>query len=111
MFKLMGKKYLKFYAEKNSLSKPVYLFLLASKCYLLLICSLFSDYRTTQNPDLDLTTKIHNASVYTKSLCHITDIMSGPVLQSLESRLERNKNRIESLKREKEELLKQLENT
>ena len=68
-------------------------------------------YRTTQNRDLDLTTKIHNASVYTKSLCHVTDIMSGPVLQSLESRLERNKNRIESLKKEKEELLMQLEKT
>lgn len=67
--------------------------------------------RTTQNTDLDLTTKIHNASVYTKSLCHVTDIMSGPVLQSLESRLERNKNRIESLKKEKEELLMQLEKT
>ena len=71
----------------------------------------FHIFRTTGNKDLDLTTKIHNASVYTKSLCHITDIMSGPVLQSLESRLERNRNRIESLQREKEELLMQLKET
>ncbi|XP_060559396.1 lys-63-specific deubiquitinase BRCC36-like [Ruditapes philippinarum] len=67
--------------------------------------------RAAENKDLDLITKVHNASVYTKSLCHVIDVMNGPVLQTLENRLERNKNRIQALEKEKEDLLKILEET
>ncbi|KAL4239626.1 BRCA1 BRCA2-containing complex [Mactra antiquata] len=65
-------------------------------------------YRAMENKDFDLISKIHNASVFTKSLCHVIDVMNGPVLQTLENRLERNKNRIRMLEREREELLKVL---
>lgn len=64
--------------------------------------------KATRNKDLDLVTKIHNASVFTKSLCHVIDVLNGPVLQTLEGRLQRNMNRILELKKEKEELLKML---
>ncbi|XP_064615336.1 lys-63-specific deubiquitinase BRCC36-like [Liolophura sinensis] len=61
-----------------------------------------------QNKDLDLMTCIHNAAVYTKSLSHIMDVMTGPLIQSLENRLERNKVRINELERRKEEMLEEL---
>lgn len=64
-----------------------------------------------ENKDFDLISKIHNASVFTKSLCHVIDVMNGPVLQTLENRLERNKNRIKTLEEEKEELLKILKDS
>ncbi|KAL3876370.1 hypothetical protein ACJMK2_034222 [Sinanodonta woodiana] len=67
--------------------------------------------RTIDYKDADLLTKLHNASVYTKSLCHIMDVMNGPLLQALENRLESNKQRIEFLEKEKEKLKKQLESS
>lgn len=47
-------------------------------------------------------------SVYTKSLSHIMDVMTGPLIQSLENRLERNKVRINELERRKGEMLEEL---
>ncbi|WAR03656.1 BRCC3-like protein [Mya arenaria] len=64
--------------------------------------------KTTENKDLDLITKIHNASVFTKSLCHVIDVLNGPVLQMMENRLEHNQNRIRSLQEEKQQLLQYL---
>ncbi|KAL5004643.1 hypothetical protein ScPMuIL_018099 [Solemya velum] len=68
-------------------------------------------HRTTQHRDLDLITKIHNASVYNKSLCQIMEVMSAPLIQSLQDRLERNKIRMEALQTEKQELLQKLKDT
>lgn len=67
--------------------------------------------RTLDSKDLDLLTKIHNASVYTKSLCHLIDVLNGPLLQTLENRLQQNQNRIRTLEQEKQELLNFLQET
>lgn len=56
----------------------------------------------------DLLTRIHNASVYTKSLCHVMEVVSGPLVHNLECRLQANKQRIQQLNKEKEELIKKL---
>lgn len=47
-------------------------------------------------------------SVYTKSLCHITEVMSGPLIQALENRLETNRSRIQTLQARKLDIEKQL---
>ncbi|XP_077987760.1 lys-63-specific deubiquitinase BRCC36-like [Glandiceps talaboti] len=65
--------------------------------------------KTLENENLDLLTRTHNGAVYTKSLSHIMEVLTGPLLQSLESRLQRNEMKIEALQKEKEELLKELE--
>ncbi|XP_015282009.1 PREDICTED: lys-63-specific deubiquitinase BRCC36 [Gekko japonicus] len=57
---------------------------------------------------LDSITKIHNGSVFTKNLCSQMSAISGPLLQWLEDRLEQNKQRMQELQREKEELLEEL---
>ncbi|KAH3869384.1 lys-63-specific deubiquitinase BRCC36-like [Dreissena polymorpha] len=64
--------------------------------------------KTTQNKDMDLITRLHNASVYTKSVCHVIDLLSGPVLQVLENRLKLNQERIKALQQEKKQLLESL---
>lgn len=50
-------------------------------------------------------------SVYNKSLCQIMEVMSAPLIQSLQDRLERNKIRMEALQTEKQELLQKLKDT
>ncbi|NXG10115.1 BRCC3 deubiquitinase, partial [Sakesphorus luctuosus] len=57
---------------------------------------------------LDSVTKIHNGSVFTKNLCSQMSAISGPLLQWLEDRLEQNKQRVQELQREKEQLLEEL---
>ena len=57
---------------------------------------------------MDLITRLHNASVYTKSVCHVIDLLSGPVLQVLENRLKLNQERIKALQQEKKQLLESL---
>ncbi|XP_074963047.1 lys-63-specific deubiquitinase BRCC36 isoform X2 [Phalacrocorax aristotelis] len=57
---------------------------------------------------LDSVTKIHNGSVFTKNLCSQMSAISGPLLQWLEDRLEQNKQRVQDLQQEKEQLLEQL---
>ncbi|TRZ03956.1 hypothetical protein DNTS_026568 [Danionella cerebrum] len=57
---------------------------------------------------LDPVTKIHNGSVFTKNLCSQMSAISGPLLQWLEDRLEQNKQSIEKLQKEKEELMQEL---
>ena len=49
------------------------------------------------------------SAVYTKSLCHLMDVMSGPLMQCLENRLERNQRKMEALQLKKEALLKELD--
>ncbi|NWR65967.1 BRCC3 deubiquitinase, partial [Bucorvus abyssinicus] len=57
---------------------------------------------------LDSITKIHNGSVFTKNLCSQMSAISGPLLQWLEDRLEQNKQRVQELQQEKEQLLEEL---
>ncbi|CAM9393940.1 unnamed protein product [Bubo scandiacus] len=57
---------------------------------------------------LDSVTKIHNGSVFTKNLCSQMSAISGPLLQWLEDRLEQNKQRVQELQHEKEQLLEEL---
>ncbi|PVD18887.1 hypothetical protein C0Q70_21444 [Pomacea canaliculata] len=57
----------------------------------------------------DLITHIHNSSVFTKSLCHVMEVLSGPLINTLENRLEINRVRCQQLEKHKEVLLKKLE--
>jgi len=56
----------------------------------------------------DLLTRLHNSSVYSKSLCHVVEVVSGPLLHSLEQRLHHNKQRTSHLQDEKESLTKRI---
>nr|XP_020043696.1 lys-63-specific deubiquitinase BRCC36 [Castor canadensis] len=57
---------------------------------------------------LDSVTKIHNGSVFTKNLCNQISVVSGPLLQWLEDRLEQNQQHLQVLQREKEDLMEKL---
>ncbi|XP_013784932.1 lys-63-specific deubiquitinase BRCC36-like isoform X1 [Limulus polyphemus] len=63
---------------------------------------------THQISDLDLLTRLHNGAVYTKSLCHIAEVVGGPLLQVLESRLSENKRKMMLLQKEREQLEQEL---
>ncbi|XP_033121081.1 lys-63-specific deubiquitinase BRCC36-like isoform X2 [Anneissia japonica] len=66
-------------------------------------------YNQAQLPESsDLITDIHNSAVFTKSVCHQLEVLTGPLMQCLYSRLEKNHNKLESLQREKEKLLQVL---
>jgi len=52
----------------------------------------------------DLLTRMHNASVFTKSLCHVMEVVSGPLLHNLEQRLLANQIRTNFLQDEKTRL-------
>ncbi|GFR94449.1 Lys-63-specific deubiquitinase BRCC36 [Elysia marginata] len=56
----------------------------------------------------DLLTRVHNASVYTKSVCHVMEMVSGPLVHNLECRLVANQQRIQELKQEKAQLQEKL---
>ncbi|XP_005091457.1 lys-63-specific deubiquitinase BRCC36 isoform X2 [Aplysia californica] len=60
--------------------------------------------RVSDPADQDLLTRVHNASVFTKSLCHVMEVVSGPLLHSLEQRLQANKQRTAHLQEEKAQL-------
>lgn len=45
-------------------------------------------------------------AVFTKSLCHIMEVMHGPLIQSLESRLEQNNAKIAELEKRQAEIQK-----
>ncbi|XP_071956726.1 lys-63-specific deubiquitinase BRCC36-like [Antedon mediterranea] len=51
---------------------------------------------------------VHNSAVFTKSVCHQLEVLTGPLMQCLQSRLEKNKHILESLNKEKESILQQL---
>ncbi|CAI5793670.1 Lys-63-specific deubiquitinase [Podarcis lilfordi] len=57
---------------------------------------------------LDPITKIHNGAVFTKKLCSQMSVISGPLMQWLEDRLKKNKERVQELQQEKEKLLEEL---
>ncbi|XP_029650271.1 lys-63-specific deubiquitinase BRCC36 [Octopus sinensis] len=62
-----------------------------------------------QNSDMDLITKLHNASVYSCSLALIMEVLMGPLMQTLEARHERNLLRIQELTQKRRQLLNQIE--
>ena len=45
-----------------------------------------------------------SVAVYSKSLCHILEVLSGPLAQSLQSRLEQNKRDLADLQKLKHSL-------
>ncbi|XP_046852231.1 lys-63-specific deubiquitinase BRCC36-like [Xenia sp. Carnegie-2017] len=57
----------------------------------------------------DLLTTVHNGAVFTKSLCHVIEVMCGPLMQAFENRVKRNERKTKELIREKEELQRRLE--
>ncbi|XP_034969198.1 lys-63-specific deubiquitinase BRCC36 [Zootoca vivipara] len=57
---------------------------------------------------LDPITKIHNGAVFTKKLCSQMSVISGPLMQWLEDRLKKNKEKVQELQQEKEKLLEEL---
>ena len=61
-------------------------------------------YKTLKKVD-----KLLFLAVFTKSLCHVIEVMCGPLMQTFENRLERNERKTEELLREKEELERRLE--
>ncbi|KAK7090532.1 hypothetical protein V1264_010316 [Littorina saxatilis] len=62
-------------------------------------------------PEEDLISRIHNSAVYTKSLCHVMEVLSGPLMTMLENRLEINRIRHQHLLRQKQQLQKRLTET
>lgn len=62
-------------------------------------------YSMTTQYELDNLTKLLNSTVYTKSLCHIGQVISGPLLQALELRLINNELKLKRLQKKKEELV------
>ncbi|BFZ00312.1 hypothetical protein BsWGS_03351 [Bradybaena similaris] len=65
-------------------------------------------YEKVTDGSQDLLTRIHNASVYTKSVCHVMEVITGPLIHNLECRLYANKLRIQELKEEKRLLTQKL---
>ncbi|XP_064483943.1 lys-63-specific deubiquitinase BRCC36-like [Ornithodoros turicata] len=63
---------------------------------------------TKQVPGLDFLTKTHNSAVFVKALCNIAEAVSGPLLQSLENRLQYNQQLLNQLEVEKAELQKSI---
>ncbi|XP_066266432.1 lys-63-specific deubiquitinase BRCC36-like [Branchiostoma lanceolatum] len=66
-------------------------------------------YSRTLGEGLDLTTCIHNGTVYMQSLSHLMEVLSGSLVQTLENRVQYNKNKVKRLKEEKEQLEKDIQ--
>ncbi|XP_014662474.1 PREDICTED: lys-63-specific deubiquitinase BRCC36-like [Priapulus caudatus] len=64
---------------------------------------------TFASKDLDLVTRLHNSAVFTKSICHMMEVLTGPLMQSLENRCEHDKRLAAQLLTRKQELERQLE--
>ena len=58
--------------------------------------------------NLDLNPYTYLVLVFTKSLCQLMEVITGPLMHSLESRCIRNKRKIEELKQRKNELEQKL---
>lgn len=65
--------------------------------------------RATRAPNMDLVTKIHNGSVYSKNLCYIIEVLGGPLIQTLENRIEQNERRVKMLHQKKADLQKRID--
>jgi len=60
--------------------------------------------------NMDFISVLHNSAVYTKSMCHITEVYTVPLLQTLQERLESNQAVIAKLSAEKDFLMGKLKN-
>ncbi|XP_067054904.1 lys-63-specific deubiquitinase BRCC36-like [Acropora muricata] len=65
-------------------------------------------YRNTLSSK-DLLTAVHNSTVFTKALCQLMEVMCGPLLQTLENRLQVNLKNTAALETEKEALEREVE--
>merc|ERR1712168_489979 len=65
-------------------------------------------YNRTKSVSLDLLSQIQNSAIFTKSLCKIMEVVSGPLMQTLESRVQRNEVELKTLKDQERQLLKEL---
>jgi len=65
-------------------------------------------YRKTLDSK-DLLTAVHNSTVFTKALCQLMEVMCGPLLQTLENRLQVNLKRTAALEAEKETLEREMD--
>ncbi|KAF6021727.1 BRCC3 [Bugula neritina] len=59
--------------------------------------------------DGNLVTQLHNASVYSASVCHVLDTLVTPLMKSLNNRLENNKETKRRLEQEKRNLQSEIE--
>lgn len=57
----------------------------------------------------DLISRLYNASVYVKSICNLTEVLTGPLIEMLEDRLQRNNHKIFEMEEEKLRLMKEIE--
>jgi hypothetical protein len=53
---------------------------------------------------MDKLSQIHNGSIYTQAITRLLQVIGGPLLLQLEQQLLRNKNILELLMKEKDEL-------
>ncbi|XP_046400408.1 lys-63-specific deubiquitinase BRCC36-like [Ischnura elegans] len=63
---------------------------------------------TKRLPHLNQLAQLHNNAVYTKSLCHIAEVVQGPLLNALEQRHATNVKRCEELRSEMKHLTQAL---
>ncbi|KAG8233212.1 hypothetical protein J437_LFUL013266 [Ladona fulva] len=63
---------------------------------------------TLRLPNLNQLAQLHNSAVYTKSLCHIAEVVEGPLLNALEQRHASNLKRCEELMQESQQLAQTL---
>lgn len=63
---------------------------------------------TLRLPHLNQLAQLHNSAVYTKSLCHIAEVVEGPLLNALEQRQASNLKRCEELMQESQQLAQAL---
>ncbi|XP_060082384.1 lys-63-specific deubiquitinase BRCC36-like [Ylistrum balloti] len=68
-------------------------------------------YQMMDEGFIGLIFSVFNQDKNTKSLCHIMEVMSAPLIQSLENRLEQNQARISQLQKENAALKQQLGST
>ncbi|XP_071450171.1 lys-63-specific deubiquitinase BRCC36-like [Hetaerina americana] len=66
-------------------------------------------YQATKRlPYLNQLAQLHNSAVYTKSLCHIAEVVEGPLLNALEQRHASNLKKCEDLAHEMKQLTQAL---
>lgn len=61
-------------------------------------------YAASQEHCTDLLSAVHNTGVYMQSLSHILQVMAAPLIQVLEEEIQRNKDKLDKLKRMHQQL-------
>jgi BRCA1/BRCA2-containing complex subunit 3 len=68
-------------------------------------------HQAKQACGMDLSSAVHNGSVYTKNMVHIQEGLIGPLMQRLEHRLKDNERHLHTLRKEKEKLKAELKHS